>query len=61
MAYDADACWLDHRLGAVWGVVMSVIATVLAAETERGNAMLTVMAQRHGRPALDLDTLALLR
>jgi hypothetical protein len=59
--YDADTAWRDYRLGAVWGVVMSVIATILAAETERGNDMLTVMAQRHGRHAIDLQSLELLR
>ena len=58
--YDADVAWRDYRLGAVWGVVMSVIATILAAETERGNDMLTVMAQRHGRHAIDLDAMQLL-
>ena len=60
VTYDAEVCWRDYRLGALWGVVMSVIATVLAAQTERGDAMLTVMAQRHGRHSLDLDALALL-
>lgn len=58
--YGADALWHDYRLGTLWGVVMSVIATVLAAQTERGDAMLTVMAQRHGRHALDLGALELL-
>jgi hypothetical protein len=53
--YDADTLWHDYRLGSLWGVVMSVIATILAAQTERGDEMLTVMAQRHGRHALDLD------
>ena len=58
--YAADTAWTDYRLGSVWGVVMSVIATILAAETERGNDMLTVMAQRHGRHAIDLQALDLL-
>ncbi|MEZ5215252.1 MAG: phosphotransferase [Ilumatobacteraceae bacterium] len=58
--YGWDVAWRDYRLGALWGVVMTVIATILAAETERGNDMLTVMAQRHGRHSLDLDTLGLL-
>ena len=53
--YDANTLWHDYRLGSLWGVVMSVIATILAAQTERGDEMLTVMAQRHGRHALDLD------
>ena len=58
--YDTDACWRDYRHGALWGVVMSVIATILAVETDRGNDMLTVMAARHGRHTLDLDAMALL-
>ena len=55
--YDADTCWRDYRNGALWGVVMSVIATILAAETDRGNDMLTVMARQArtacARPRLD--------
>lgn len=60
VAYDADACWRDYRLGSLWGMVITVIATVAAAQTERGDDMLTAMAQRHGRQALDLDALSLL-
>ena len=59
VAYDAETMWRDYRLGSLWGVMMTVIATILAAETERGNEMLTVMAQRHGRHALDLAALDL--
>lgn len=55
--YDAGTMWHDYRVGSLWGVVMSVIATILAAQTERGDEMLTVMAQRHGRHALDLGAL----
>ena len=61
IAYEGDTCWRDYRLGTLWGIALTVIATVLAAETERGNDMLTAMAQRHGRHAIDLDALALLR
>lgn len=60
VAYGADDCWRDYRLGSLWGMVITVIATVSAAQTERGDDMLTAMAQRHGRQALDLDALALL-
>ena len=56
----ADECWLDYRHGSLWGLVITVIATMQAAETERGNDMLTAMAQRHGRQAIDLEALALL-
>lgn len=51
----------DYRLASLWGVAMTVMATTFAARTERGDAMLTVMAQRHGRHALDLEALDLLR
>ncbi len=56
----AEDCWRDYRFGSLWGMIITVIATVLAEHTERGNDMLTAMAQRHGRQALDLHALALL-
>lgn len=59
--YSFDDCWRDYRVGSVWGVVMTVIATMYAAETERGNDMLVAMANRHGHHALDLDAMGLLR
>lgn len=59
--YSFDDCWRDYRVGSIWGVVMTVIATMYAAETERGNDMLVAMGNRHGRHALDLDATALLR
>lgn len=55
-----DVLWHDYRIGSLWGVVMTVIATILAAQTERGDQMLTTMAQRHGRHAIDLDVQELL-
>jgi hypothetical protein len=58
--YADDTMWRDYRHASLWGVVMTVIATILAAETERGNEMLTVMGQRHGRHAIDLQALELL-
>lgn len=61
ISYGADECWRDYRLGSIWGVAMTVIATMYAEETERGNDMLTAMGNRHGRHVLDLDALSLLR
>ncbi|WP_420453480.1 phosphotransferase family protein [Ilumatobacter sp.] len=55
----ADAMWRDYRVGSLWGMIITVVATVAAARTERGDDMLTAMAQRHGRQALDLDALSL--
>lgn len=60
VAYDADTCWRDYRLSSLWGVVMSIIATMLAQETERGNRMLATMLRRHVQHAVDLDALSLL-
>ncbi|MCU1500946.1 MAG: ecdysteroid kinase [Ilumatobacteraceae bacterium] len=58
--YTADQCWLDYRWGTLHGVIISVLATIMAEQTERGDAMLTLMATRHARHALDLDALSLL-
>jgi hypothetical protein len=54
-----DACWTDYRRSSIWGVVMSVIATMMAAQTERGDVMLTTMLRRHAQHAIDLDALSL--
>ncbi|MFV0260350.1 MAG: phosphotransferase family protein [Acidimicrobiales bacterium] len=59
--YDADTCWRDYRAASVWGVIMSIIATVLAEQTERGDRMLATMLRRHAHHAIDLDALELLR
>lgn len=58
--YQRDACWHDYRVGSVWGVVMSIIATILAEQTERGDRMLGTMLRRHAHHAIDLDAIALL-
>ena len=54
-----NATWRDYRVGSLWGMAITVIATVAAAQTDRGDDMLTAMAQRHGRQAPDLDALGL--
>jgi hypothetical protein len=52
--YGWSDCWRDYRRGAFAGFGVTVIASMIVAETSRGNAMFTVMAQRHARHALDL-------
>jgi Phosphotransferase enzyme family len=59
--YAYNKCWLDYRVSSLWGVIMSVIATMLASQTERGDLMLTTMLRRHGTHALELDALSLIR
>ena len=53
------------RDGALWvgtlhGLLISVLATMMAEQTERGDDMLSLMAARHSRHALEVDAFALL-
>ena len=52
--YDWDRCWADYRRGSFHGFAVTVIASTIVVETERGNDMFTAMARRHARHALDL-------
>jgi hypothetical protein len=54
--YGWDECWTDYRRGAFAGFAVTVIASVIVQETERGNEMFTAMAHRHARHALDLGS-----
>ncbi len=58
--YPFEHCWDDYRRGCFTGFAVTVVASMLVQETERGHQMFTVMAQRHTRHALDLDAGALL-
>jgi hypothetical protein len=59
--YDVDAAWRDYRWGTLHGVLIAVLATVMAQQTERGDDMLSLMAIRHAKQALDLQALELVR
>jgi aminoglycoside/choline kinase family phosphotransferase len=52
--YDWDACWTDYRKGSFSGFGVTVIASMIVQQTERGDEMFTVMARRHARHALDV-------
>jgi hypothetical protein len=54
--YAWEQCWSDYRRGAFAGFAVTVIASVIVQETERGNEMFTAMARRHARHALDLGS-----
>ena len=58
--YAADDCWRDYRLGTLHGMLIAVIATVVAEQTERSDDLFVLMATRHGRHAIELDALSLL-
>jgi aminoglycoside/choline kinase family phosphotransferase len=52
--YDFDACWHDYRKASFAGFSVTVVASMLVQQTERGDQMFTVMADRHSQHALDL-------
>jgi aminoglycoside phosphotransferase (APT) family kinase protein len=54
--YPWEQCWTDYRRGAFAGFAVTVVASVIVQETERGNEMFTAMASRHARHALDLGS-----
>jgi hypothetical protein len=58
--YELDACWDDYRRGTFAGFGVTVIASMLVQQTERGDDMFTAMARRHARHALDLGAEAFL-
>jgi aminoglycoside/choline kinase family phosphotransferase len=55
-----DDCWRDYRRYALGGVLMSIVGSTIVARTERGDDLFILMANRHGRHALDLDALSFL-
>ncbi len=58
--YTSEDCWRDYRWGTLHGVLISVLATVMAEQTERGDDMLSLMASRHAQHAIDLEALDLI-
>jgi len=48
-------CWNDYRRGTFSGFAVTVIASMMVQQTQRGDAMFTAMARRHSRHALDLE------
>ena len=52
--YAWERCWSDYRRGVFAGFAVTVIASVMVQQTERGDEMFTAMARRHARHALDL-------
>ncbi len=49
-----EECWDDYRRGSFSGFGVTVIASMIVQQTERGDEMFLAMATRHARHALDL-------
>jgi hypothetical protein len=60
IAYDVDTCWRDYRFGSLWGLIITVLATSMAARTERGDDLFVMMATQHGHQAIDHEALNLM-
>ena len=58
--FGLERCWDDYRRFAFAGLLMAVGASMLVGQTDRGDEMFMAMANRSGRMAIELDTLALL-
>lgn len=56
----ADECWARYRLHAIAGWHMAVFAAMVVVQTDRGDDMFCVMANRHGQQILDLESESLL-
>ena len=56
----SDDCWQRYRLHAIAGWHMAVFASMVVVQTDRGDDMFCVMANRHGQQILDLETESLL-
>ena len=52
--YPWERCWDDYRRGTFAGFGVTVIASMMVQQTERGDEMFIAMARRHSRQALDL-------
>jgi hypothetical protein len=58
--YDAQRCWDDYRFALFQGPLITVLGSLSAQPTERGDRMFTVMAERSAAAITDLDAFALL-
>lgn len=54
--YDADRCWDDYRRGLLHGPLICLLGEFVAASSERGVQMFSIMAQRSATAILDLES-----
>jgi hypothetical protein len=51
--YDFDDCWADYQVGAYHGLMFAMAAMVHVTQSDRGDELFRVMAQRHIRQVLE--------
>lgn len=52
--FDWAQCWHAYRCASFAGFGLTIIATMVVEQTDRGDAMFTAMAKRYARTAIDL-------
>jgi len=58
--YSFNDCWQGYRFGTLAGMVVTLVASMMVEQTERGDEMFIAMGSRHAQHALDLEALDLL-
>ncbi len=58
--YSVDECWDDYVFGQFHGLVVTVLGAMHVVQTDRGDDMFMVMAERHCAAIVDLGSEALL-
>lgn len=58
--YSFDDCWHTYRYSTFGGMVVTLVASMMVEQTERGDEMFIAMGSRHAQHALDLEALELL-
>ena len=57
---DWDACWEGYRRQSFFGILMSIVASMIVVRTERGDDMFMTTLARYAQQAIDLDAVELL-
>ncbi len=57
VTYPTDVCWDEYATGSIHGIVVGILATIMASETERGNDLFALMLNRHAQHVLDVEAL----
>ena len=52
--YDWATCWCDYQKATFAGLAVTVIASMMVQQTDRGDTMFATMARRHSQHAIDL-------
>jgi hypothetical protein len=55
-----DGCWKEYRLRTFHGILMTVVASMVVARTDRGDDMFMTWLERNAQQVLDLEALDLL-